>query len=72
MDVNEIWEEIISKPKWYAGILTSSGSFYTAQSARYLKESFKNGSLSESIIEKILNSHGYRLEKKWSLIAEQD
>lgn len=67
MDTIEIWGVITSKPKWYAGILTSTGSFYSAQSARYLKESFKEGTLSEPILEKILNAHGYYLEKTWVL-----
>lgn len=63
--MDEIWNEIISKPKWYAGILNEKGSFYTAQSASKIKSRYKNGTLSETILEKILFAHGYSLEKRW-------
>lgn len=63
--MDEIWNEIISKPKWYAGIVSETGSFYNAQTAAKIKSRYKNGTLSERILERILNSHGYVLEKRW-------
>lgn len=63
--MEEIWNEIITRPKWYAGVRNCSGGFYTAQAARNLKVRFKAGLLSREIIERVLNSHGYYLEEKW-------
>ena len=63
--IDVIWNEIISKPKWYAGIRNENGSFYTAQSASKIKSRYRNGTLSEHIFEKILRAHGYSLEKRW-------
>lgn len=63
--MDEIWNEIISKPKWYAGILNENGIFYNAQSASKIKSRYRNGTLSETVLEKILTAHGYILEKKW-------
>lgn len=62
-----IWEQIISKPKWYAGIRTTTGTFYSAQAAGTLKKSFENGTLSLEIIETIFEAHGYVLVKQWRL-----
>lgn len=64
-DLLIIWLDITSRPKWYAGIKTKNGSFYTAQSAKHLKDSFYKNTLSEYIIEKVLNAHGYFLQKSW-------
>lgn len=65
MDINEIWKEVTSKPKWYAGIKSNLGSFYSAQTAYLVKRRFERGVLSEEILERILNEHGYFLEKRW-------
>lgn len=65
MTQDQIWESIVSKPKWYAGIVNEHGGFYNAHSARNLKIRYKNKTLSDHIIERVLNSHGYYLEKSW-------
>lgn len=61
----QIWESIIVKPKWYAGIRNKAGGFYTAQAAADLKKRFKQGSVSWDIIETIFAAHGYTLIKQW-------
>lgn len=66
MTTKEAWSQIIVKPKWYAGIKTNSGNYHTAQSANRIKNRFKQGVLSFSTIEKILNHYGYeRTETVW-------
>ena len=59
MDTQEIWDIITSKPKWYAGILTTRGSFHTAHSANRLKHRFKDGTLSPRLIEHLFAQFGY-------------
>lgn len=59
MTTKEIFESIITKPKWYAGIKATESKFYTAQSANRIKDRYRRGVLSDVIIEKVLNSHGY-------------
>ena len=65
MTTEQIWNDIIAKPKWYSGIKSGVGKFYTAQDAYLLKRNFKRGVLSESTIERIFKAHGYVLIKKW-------
>lgn len=67
MDIatTDIWNSIITKPKWYAGIRSATGTFYTAQSAAKVKKRFEEGTLSFEIIETVLNAHGYHLIKQW-------
>lgn len=65
MTTDQIWQEIIAKPKWYAGIKSETGSFYSAQSASMLKRRYIQKTLSESILERVFKAHGYVLEKRW-------
>ena len=59
MTTEELFNLIISKPKWYAGIESKKGKYHNPQSANRIKDRYKRGVLSNDIIEKILNSHGY-------------
>lgn len=66
MSTKDLWEEITSKPKWYAGLRTLGGSFHTAQSANNLKLRFKQGKLSMKLITDIFRQCGYvRTPEKW-------
>ena len=65
MDTDNIWDTIVKKHKWYAGIVSDSGAFYSEQAAYNLKRRYKNGTLSLRILERIFNAHGYYLEKRW-------
>lgn len=60
-----IWNSIIAKPKWYAGIRNLQGGFYSAQSANHLKKSFEAGTLSLDIIQTVFEAHGYTLIQQW-------
>lgn len=72
MNTTEAWNEITSKPKWYAGIKTNSGSFHTAQSANRLKNRFKKGLLTDKTISYILKEFGYVKEEiKWRKIYDK-
>lgn len=67
MTTSELFTQITSKPKWYAGIKTYLGTFYTPTMAHQTKAAFKKGTLKESTIEKILNHHGYvKNETTWT------
>lgn len=72
MDIvtKNIWEQITSQPKWYAGIKTTAGTFYSAQGAGDLKRRFEKGTLSLDIIETIFEAHGYVLVKQWHKKSE--
>ena len=66
MTTKEIFEFIIAKPKWYAGIESKKGKYHNAQSANRIKFRFRNGTLSDTQIEKILNKHDYfKNEVSW-------
>ena len=58
-DIKSAWYAIIVKPKWYAGILTKKGSFYSAPNAFKLKKRFEEGSLSLDVVATILKAHGF-------------
>lgn len=59
MTIEEIFELITSKPKWYAGLRDRNGKYYNAQSANRIKDRFRRRVLTPASIEKIFNSHGY-------------
>lgn len=62
----KIFESIISKPKWYAGLRDKKGSFITAQSANRIKSRFEKGNLSEYYVKYIFNVHGwFKPEVNW-------
>lgn len=60
MTAIEVFNEIISKPKWYAG-------FVSAQNATNIKRRFKAGKLEYSTLCKMFNYYGYHLtnESPW-------
>ena len=65
MTTSEIAESIFQLPKWYASIPVKSG-FMTAQAANRVKNRFSKGRLSNDMIEKIFNHHGYFIaDKTW-------
>lgn len=71
MKTQEVWNIITSKPKWYAGIKTNTGSFHTAQSANRMKNRFKKGLLTDKTISYILGKFGYvKKEIEWRKIDE--
>lgn len=66
MKTKGIWDDITSKPKWYAGIKNKKGNFHTAQSANRMKNKFKDGKLSDAVVETVLNHYGYfKKETEW-------
>ncbi len=58
MSTKEIFDEITSKLKWYAGMPSKTG-FHNAQSANRIKARFNNGTLPDKTIEQIFNHFGY-------------
>lgn len=60
--VSSAWGEVITKPKWYAGIRTRNGTFYSAPKAFKLKEDFREGRLSLKLVFKVLEAHGFNIE----------
>lgn len=65
----EIFNDIITKSKWYAGLRTNRGTYHSAQSANRLVKSFRNGTLSPDKIKQIFNKHGWiKPEVQWQKI----
>lgn len=64
MDTFEIFNEITSQPKWYAGIKIGD-RFMTAQTANKIKSRFNSCTLSPRKIELIFEHYGYYLESEW-------
>lgn len=60
--VRSAWDEVIAKPKWYAGIKTRNDTFYSAPKAFKLKEDFREGRLSLKLIFKVLEAHGFEID----------
>lgn len=58
-EICRAWYQTICKPKWYSGIKTSTGAFYTAQKATKLKTNFNKGVLAIHIVLTILEAHDY-------------
>lgn len=54
----EVFDEITSKPKWYAG-------YITPQYATNIKRKFKAGTLSLVTMEKLFNHYGYFMNYSW-------
>lgn len=54
MTAHEVFDEITSKEKWYAG-------YISPQYATNIKRKFKNGELSFRTLEKVFNHFGYYL-----------
>ena len=61
MTAIEVFEEITSKSKWYAG-------YVTAQNATNIKRRFKAGKLDYSTLVKMFNHFGYEIQNNspWS------
>lgn len=64
MTRNEAFEEIIKRPKFYAGLRNRRGQFYTADAATHLKDRYKAGTLSNEIIVYIISMSGFKLVKE--------
>lgn len=65
----EIFESIIAKNKWYAGLRTDRGNFHTAQSANQMVRRYRNGTLSADKIKQIFNKHGWiKPEVQWGKV----
>ena len=58
MTANEVFKEITSKEKWYAG-------YISAQYATNIKAKFKNGTLPFKTLEKLFDHYGYYLDASW-------
>lgn len=54
----EVFEEITSKEKWYAG-------YISPQYATNIKRKFKSGTLSLVTMEKLFNHFGYYMNYSW-------
>lgn len=59
MTEQEAFEEIIKRPKFYAGLRGRNGQFYTAQAASHIKQRYKAGTLSNEIIAYIISMSGF-------------
>lgn len=70
-DVCRAWYQTICKPKWYSGIKTSTGAFYTAQKATKLKVNFNKGVLALHIVLTILEAHGFQTDIKVQKASEE-
>lgn len=69
MTETEIFNEIIQRPKWYAGLRTDRGNYHTPPTARKMVERFNNGTLSADKIKQIFNKHGWvKPEVNWEKI----
>jgi hypothetical protein len=58
MTSKEVFEEITSKEKWYAG-------YISPQYATNIKAKFKSGKLAFKTLEKLFNHFGYYLNEAW-------
>lgn len=65
MTEKEIFNTIIQIPKWYAGIPVGGGRSIDAHYAGQIKRRFEAGGLSEKLIERIFNYHGYFKSVVW-------
>lgn len=58
MTDKEVFKEITSKPKWYAG-------YISPQSATNLKARFNDGKVRLDTLVGMFEHFGYKLEKEW-------
>ena len=58
MTAIEVFNNITSEPKWYAG-------FTTPQNASNIKKRFNDKKLSFSVLESMFNHYGYYLNSSW-------
>jgi hypothetical protein len=68
MNQTEIANQIFSIPKWYASIPKRgfTDQYLNAQTANRIKKRFKDGTLSDKMIEIIFNHYGYFIaDKTW-------
>jgi len=60
MTATELFEQITSEPKWYAG-------YTTPQHANLLKKRFYSGTMREETIKKMFNHFGYYYIGSWEM-----
>lgn len=68
MQTKEIAELIFSIPKWYASIKSNRNinQYLNAQTANRIKKRYRDGTLSNDMIESIFNHYGYFIaDKTW-------
>ena len=64
MTEQKAFEEIIKRPKWYAGLRGKNAQFYNAQSASKIKKRYFNRTLSKEIITYVISMSGFKLVKE--------
>lgn len=60
MNTEELWTKVTREPKWYAGLISQNGTFYSPQAANRLKKRFRDGTLSQKVIDDVFTQLGYR------------
>jgi hypothetical protein len=61
MTAGEIFNKIVSEPKWYAG-------YTSAQHANLIKKRFNDQTLEFKTLTKLFNHFGYYLTSSWDKI----
>lgn len=59
MKTEQVFNEIVSEPKWYANLPNGKGGFMSAQLASMFKRNFKRGTLKQSTINRFFAKFGY-------------
>jgi N-acetyl-anhydromuramyl-L-alanine amidase AmpD len=62
MDIKEVFQQITSRDKWYAGIPVGVG-YMTAQHASMIEKRFKAGTLKASTLQSVFAHYGYKIEQ---------
>lgn len=66
MTEKEVFEEIIKRPKWYAGIRSPNGTFMTPNAGYKFKKAFDKNKHSIRLMNIIFKNHGYEKTENWT------